>query len=217
MLTANDLLPTIQKIASSYLDELGSNETDQNNYIFEFLSRTLRKLAGIAYQVKDSDKLTLSQDGYVTFKRDGVEIQDLYAPLTLLNPQGYEVTKRTSFSDDKGWWRDGSNSSVHIKGFSSARPLMQGDYTLKYVAYPKKITEATDAVEFPDAGSLGLSYHCAALIMESLPNHKDLATHFYNLSILHLKSITQASIDSMGRSTGGFRPDTATIDAVYKG
>lgn len=209
MLTAGDLLPTIKKLCASYIEEIGANDDDQNVYLFQYMSHALRKLASIAYQCKDSDQLEITTDGYVTFKR-GLNIANMYAPLRILDPFGRDMQKRVSFADTRGWWRESSNTEIHIKGYALAtNPLPGGAHILQYIAYPTPITSMTTVIEFPDAGSMGLCYYAAALIVESLDDSKDLAAHYYSLADSHLEVVVQANIEGRGTSSGGYVPSMA--------
>lgn len=221
MLKASNLVPMIKKLAESFLEEIGDEETVQNSNIFDYMTHALRRLASIAYQEKISDALYLSTDDYAIFQIGGVDITDMYAPLRLLEPvQGNikdrELQKRVSFSDTRGWWRDSANTQIHVKGFALAtNPTPQGSYTLHYLKYPAPIASLESAVEFPDAGSMGLCYFVAALILESRPTAKDLATHYYNLADAHLNVAQQANIDGRGQSSGGYVPSLITVGNVF--
>ncbi|WP_138752761.1 hypothetical protein [Paenibacillus sinopodophylli] len=211
MITADDLLPTIKKLSASFIEEIGGTDTAQNSFIFIYLNNALRKLAKIAYVMKISDPLTVSLDGFVTFKSGTQDISSLYAPLRIINPSGSETAKRTSFVDTKiGWWRESSNTQIHVRG-------MVGDYTLHYLTYPAQVVQTSSAIEFPDAGSMGLAYYTVALIVESLPNSKSLSVHFYTLAQQHLKIATQANIDARGHSSGGFIPSLNDVDMAFGG
>ncbi|AHV96155.1 hypothetical protein [Paenibacillus sabinae] len=207
MVTTGDLLPTIKKLTASFVEEIGSNDTDQNFYLFQYINHALRKLASVAYNQKDSDLLAISGDGYVTFKKSGQDITNMYAPLRILDPNWRDVQKRVSFADTRGWWRESYNTQIHIKGIAlTANPLPSGNYTLQYIAYPAAVSSESSLVEFPDAGTMGLCYYCSALIVESLDNAKDLAAHYYSLADSHLEVATQANIEGRGTSSGGYVP-----------
>jgi hypothetical protein len=218
MLTAANLVPMVRKLVESFLEEIGDEESVQNSYIFDYVTRALRRLAGVAYQEKDSDALYISSDDYAIFQIGGVDITDIYAPLRILDPQGRDTQKRVSFADTRGWWRESTNTRIHIKGFSHVtNPLPAGNYTLQYLKYPSTVSSLSSVIDFPDAGEMGLCYFVAALVMESRPSAKDLSTHYYNLAAQHLKVAEQATIDGRGTSSGGFVPSLARIDAIFGG
>jgi hypothetical protein len=211
MITADDLIPTIKKLTSSFLEEIGGTDSAQNSFIFIYLNNALRKLANIAYTMKISDPMTINADGFITFKSGAQDITNLYAPLRIVDPTGKESAKRVSYVDTKvGWWRESHNTQMHVRGFNGA-------YTLHYIAYPAQVAQTSSVIEFPDAGSMGLAYYTAALIVESLPNSKSLAVHFYTLAQQHLKVAVQANIDARGHSSGGFVPSLNTVDLAFGG
>lgn len=218
MLTAGNLVPMIKKLAESFLEEIGDEESVQDNYIFQYLTHALRRLAHIAYHQKNSDALYVSSDDYAIFQIGGVDITDIYAPLRILDPQGRDTQKRVSFADTRGWWRESTNTNIHLKGFALAtNPMPAGNYILQYLAYPAIVASLESAIQFPDAGSMGLCYFTAALILESRPSAKDLSTHYYNLAQSHLKIAQQANIDGRGTSSGGYVPSLATVDLAFGG
>lgn len=217
MITAGNLLLTIKKISASYLEEIGATDGDQEVYIFEYINNALRKLAKIAYVMKISDAKSLSADGFVTFQQSSQDIANMYAPLRILDPNGREMTRRTSFTDSKGWWRESSNTQISVKGFSLAsQPLASGNYTLHYLAYPATIASSSSVVEFPDAGTMGLCYYTAALIAESFADDgKGIVNHFYAKAKGHLRIAVQANIDGRGHSSGGVVPSLNDIDTAF--
>ncbi|NJJ38542.1 hypothetical protein [Paenibacillus apii] len=208
----------IKQLAASYLEEIGDEEGTQNNYIFQYMTHALRRLAHIAYQQKDSDALYISSDGAAIFQIGGTDISNMYAPLRILDPNGRDMQKRVSYADTRGWWREATNTQIHIKGYALAtNPLPAGNHILQYLAYPAAVSSLLSPVQFPDAGSMGLCYYVAGLILESRPNAKDLVTHYYNLAQGHLKIAVQASIDGRGTSSGGFVPSLNSVDLAFGG
>ncbi|MEK3838650.1 hypothetical protein [Paenibacillus sp. FSL R7-0128] len=218
MIYASDLVSTIKQLAQSYLEEIGDEENVQNAYIFQFMNQALRKLAHIAYQQKNSDALYISSDDYAVFQIGGTDISDIYSPLRILDPNGRDMQKRVSFADTRGWWREATNTPIHIKGFALVtNPLPAGNHILQYLAYPAPVAALTSPVQFPDAGSMGLCYYVAGLILESRPTAKDLVMHYMNLSQTHLKIAVQANIDGRGTSSGGYVPSINTVDVAFGG
>lgn len=218
MLTAANLVPMIKKLAESFLEEIGDEEAVQNSWIFDYLTKSLRRLAGIAYQEKTSDALYISSNDYAIFQIGGVDITDMYAPQRIIGPDGRDAQHRTSFSDNRGWWRNSTNTQIHITGFTLEKnPMPAGDYRLQYLFYPAEVTSLVSAINFPDAGEMGLCYFTAALILESRPSAKDLSTHYYNLANQHLKIAEQANIDGRGVSSNGIVPSLTRVDAIFGG
>lgn len=215
---AEDLIPTIKKLAVSFLEEIGATDKDQDFYIYMYLNNALRKLANIAYIMKESDLISLSADGYATFLSSSQPITNMYAPLRILDPSGRETAKRTSFVDVKGWWRESANTQIHMKGFAlPSQPLAAGNYVMHYLAYPSKIASGNSVIEFPDAGAMGLSYFVAAMIGESfVDGDKSIVDHYYRLADAEISIATQANIDGRGHSSGGFVPSQSTTDSVFR-
>lgn len=210
MTTASDLITPITKYVASYIEELGSTSATQNVLLFSYITLALKKLAHVAYKSRTSSVLSITADGDQTFLIGGAAITDLYSPLRILDSTNKEIVKRTSYSAPTGWYRESYNSSIHTKN-------MTGNHTLMYIAYPADVTATGDTIDFPPAGNMGLIYYVCAMIVESLPNAKDQATHFYTLANMHLKIAVQANIDGRGVSTGGWVPSLNTIDLMFKG
>lgn len=187
--------------------ELGENESIQNTYIFDYMSRALQEMASICYVVKESDPLTVNEDGYVTFKRLGSPIDDLYEPLRIVD-SNREIPKRTAFMATTGWWRDSANSDFHFKG-------LNGTYTLHYKAYPTEITSKDQMLEFPPSGYMVLVYYTCGLIRES-KNFIDESQVMYARAKERMKIIVKANIDGRGVQ-GGSVPSVNDVDLYFKG
>lgn len=214
MIYASDLVPTIKKLAESYLEEIGDEDGVQNSFIFQYLNQGLRRLAHLAYQQKDSDALYISSDDYHIFTIGGSPITNMYAPLRILDPQGRDMQKRVSFADTRGWWREATNTNIHIKGYALAtNPLPAGNHILQYLAYPAPVISLQSAVQFPDSGSMGLCYYVAGLILESRPTAKDLVNHYYGLADGYWDIVILANTMGRGTSSGG--PVPSQNDAKY--
>lgn len=152
---AGELATMIKKLAAMDAEDLGSDDDSQNSYIFYYMNIALMKLAKLANQIKFSDAKTISADGYVTFQQSSTDITNLFEPMMIYNPaaaspSSSEIVKRTSETAPFGWYRDADNLEIHIRGIGSK--YIAGSYQLKYIAYPKKITLTTDAVELPPSG-----------------------------------------------------------------
>jgi hypothetical protein len=216
MLIASDLVPTIKRLAASFLEEIGDETGVQNAAIFEMLTMALRRLAHIAYQEKKSDALYISTDDDAIFQIGGSDISDMYAPLRIIDPNGRDMQKRVSFPDTRGWFKDASNLQINIKGFTyPGNPLPAGDHILHYIHYPSTIASLDSIVQFPDAGAMGLCYYVAGLILESRPTAKDLVSHYMTLSKEHLKIVQKASITGRGTFGSGYVPSMADVDEMF--
>lgn len=157
MFVMSDILGVIRTLAVNELDDLSPDPNEQNDKIIEFTNVVLRKRVRQAYNVDTSDPLTISGDGYQTFLKSGNPITEMYEPLGLYDTQGRQAYRRTTWDSLRGWWREGDNQPIHTKGIT-------GDYTLKYIRYPAKVTSISDPVEFPLAGQWDLIYDVVGLI-----------------------------------------------------
>jgi hypothetical protein len=205
--TAGQLATIIKQVSKMDIAELGENSSIQDTYIFDFMSRALNELASLAFVVRTSDALNITQDGYVTFQIAGSDITDLYEPLRILDSNGNEKGKRYAFTADGGWWRESANTPIHVKG-------MIGSYVLQYKAYPKEITVASDIPEFPASGYMALVYWTCALVKES-KDYFEEAQHMYTLARERLKLVVKANMDARG-TTGGMPPSIYDVDQYFK-
>jgi hypothetical protein len=140
---AGQLASIIEKMSEMDVYDLGE---DPSTYIYYYLNIAMMKLARVAYQVKFSDALAISGDGYKTFQIAGTDISDVFEPMVIYDSNEVEVQKRTAYSAPKGWWRESDNLPIHVRG------LAAGNYTLKYVKYPARVSIASDPIEFPPSG-----------------------------------------------------------------
>lgn len=143
--TVSDLNTQIKKEIKMILAQLGNTTADQNVYIYYYMTEVLWELADKIKKKKTSDALIVAANGYVTFQKDGVDIEDLYSPLRILitDESGSEFTQRPSFSAPNGWLRETQNDQIHIKGV--------GTYVLQYIALPTKITSETQSIDIPQS------------------------------------------------------------------
>lgn len=159
---AGQLSTIIKQMAANDIADLG-NSDGQDNFIFLYLNLALQELARLAFLVTYSDPLAVAGNGWYSFQKDAQSITTtLYEPQIILPyPESGSTTfiKRTSYeAPNAGWWRESQDQGVHIKG------LTTGNYTLKYLRYPKQITLADDIVEFPTSGNATLCKTVVGLI-----------------------------------------------------
>lgn len=169
--TAGQLASMIKQMVTMDLAEIGESTSQQNSFIFDAMSRALKELAGISDNRKESDRLNITSDGYVTFQQDSSDVTDLYQPLMILDVRGAEVRKRTRFTQPMGWFRESHTSPIHVKGLT-------GDYTLHYIAYPAEITSESDVPEFPPAGYMALCFWTCGVIKESKNFYEEAAVMY---------------------------------------
>lgn len=207
MTTADDVIFLVKKIAASDIKELGS-DTTQNTYLLKYITRALKELAHIAYRDKVSDVLNITTDGYQTFLTGASPITDMYSPLRILDPNGRDTVKRTSYAAPTGWWRESGSSQIHTKGFS-------GNYTLHYIAYPADVTAVGNEVQFPDSGIMGLVFWTCGIVKESANGYEE-ANQMYQRAKERLRLSIAANDYGRGKSSGGWVPSLNDVDIIFK-
>lgn len=203
--TVGELNSQIKKEAKMDIAQLG-NPSDQNTFIWYYMTGALWKYAGILYKKKTSDPLVVAADGYVTFKYQTVDIDDMYAPIRILvgSESGKALLKRSSFDSSTGWIKESANDLIHIKG--------AGTYVLQYHAYPAKITADTQALDIPSAAYDLIKFETIGRIKESL-NDTDGAALAFNSAKTLIPVVIKANLDSSMATTGGIIPSLS--DSQY--
>lgn len=194
--TVGEITSMIKMLIKMDLAEIGENESTQNQYIWYYMTLAMWRYASLAFIVRESDPLVVTVDGYVTFKRATVDIDDLYEQLRVLNASGTEVNKRTSYASPIGWWRESINTQIHIKG--------AGTYTMQYKAYPAKVTSAAQVLEWPATSYDLLMHQTCGMILESKEYYEE-SNHHYAIVDKLIPVIIKANIDARG-VTGGMPP-----------
>lgn len=196
--SVGELTSQIKKMGRMNLAHLG-NDNDQNTYIWYYMTLAMWKFVSLAFVVRTSDPLTVSSDGYVTFKHSDSDIEDLYEQLRILTPteEGRTVKRRTSFDGSDGWYRESANSRIHIKG--------SGTYVMQYKAYPAKASTATQILEWPATSYDLLQYETIGKIKESL-NDLEGAAQAYSIADKLIQILIKANADAIG-TTGGRPPN----------
>jgi hypothetical protein len=206
--SVGELTSMIKKEARMNLALLGNTESDQNTYIWYYMTLAMWKYVSLAFVVRTSDALVVSADGFVTFKRSAVNIEDLYEQLRILTPDeatGTELTKRTSFAAGRGWWRESANSQIHIKG--------SGTYVMQYKAYPAKAAIADQILEWPATSYDLLMFETIGKIKESKDDAAG-ATAAYAVADKLIPILVKANADAQG-TTGG-RPPSMNEVSFYR-
>lgn len=207
MSTAGDVITLVQQMCANDIQEIGEG-TAQQTYLITVINRATKELAHLAYRTKISDVLNITTDGYQSFLTGAVAITDLYSPLRILDPNGTETVKRTSYSAPKGWWRESDAAQIHTKS-------MTGNHTLHYVSYPKAAADTNSALDFPEAGFMGLAFWCCGIVKESR-NAYDESNAMYSRAKERLKVLVLANIAARGTSSGGYVPSTNDVDSSFK-
>jgi hypothetical protein len=199
----SDLNAMIKKESKMNIAQLGNTNTDQNTYIFYYMSQALWKYADIIYRKKISDPLVVVTNGYVTFKVDAVDIADLYAPIKILvSPEvsGTTLIHRSSFDAPTGWFKESFNDQIHIKG--------AGTYILHYRALHAKITGDGQTLDIPQAAYRLIQYETLASIFHSL-NDIESFNAMRAIAIAEVPILIQANMASSAATTGGVVPSQA--------
>lgn len=192
--TVGEITSMIKKNSRMDLAVLGSNDVEQDTYIQYYMTLALWKYAGLVWYKRTSDSLIVTANGPVTFQLGGVDIDDMYAQMYILDATGSKVTKRTTYEDPtRGWYREGFNDPIDIRG--------AGTYRLVYRAYHPKITSANDELMWPQTSYDLLMYETIGKIKQSKNDDAGAAAAF---AIAHkeVSILAKANSDSYG-STGG--------------
>lgn len=161
---ASELFTIISSICQNEMQDLSTDPAGQKTAVYNLMNICLWKQPRVVYWSQYSDVLNLSADGYVTFKFASQDVTDLFEPQIIFKPDGSPLLKRSSDDAPIGWWRESQNLPIHIRGFSSYAPLAVGNFTLKYLKYPKQITIDSDAVEIAPSGYYQLIFDVCRLI-----------------------------------------------------
>jgi hypothetical protein len=196
--SAGELASQTKKMGKLNLAHLGNSASEQNTYIYYYMTMSMWKYAALNFRKRVSDPLTVASDGYVTFLTGGNAIEDLYEQLRILTPDesGTEVQKRTAFAAPKGWWRESANDPIHMKG--------AGTYVMQYKAYTDKITADSQIPQWPASCYDLLIYETIGKIKESL-NDLEGALAAYAVADKLIPLLVKANTDARG-TTGGQPP-----------
>lgn len=193
---AGQLASYIIKMSEMDVADLGATESAQKGYIYPYLNMAMWELARLAYNVKFSDPLNISSNGYKTFQLNSADITDMYEPMVIYNSSDVQQQKRTAYDAPTGWWKESNNLEIHVKG------LTPGSYTLKYIKYPNPVTLDSDVVEFPPSGYLTLAKKVISLIKYS-KNSYGGSEFMENQASKSMGLAAQGSISSKGTGTTG--------------
>lgn len=200
---AGQLSSIIKQICQNDILDLG-NDTAQDSFIFLYLNLALTELARLAFLVTYSDPLAVTTAGWYDFQKSSASITTtLYEPQAIFPyPESGSTSfiKRTAYEAPTGWWRESQDQGVHLKG------LTAGNYTLKYLRYPKQITLAADIVEFPSSGNATLCKTVAGMIKLSKNSYAGQqaldASAKQSMSVAAQGSISAKGTGSTGQPLG---------------
>jgi hypothetical protein len=198
---AGQLFTIISSICQNEMQDLATDIQGQKDAVYRLMNVSLWKLPRVVYWSQYSDPLTLSADGYLTFKYQTTDIADLFEPQMILKPNGQELMKRNFDTGPIGWWRDSQNSQIHIRGFSAVPPLVAGNYQLKYLKYPKQVTIDGDEVQIAPSGYQELIFDVCKLIKLSRNSYQG-AEFMGQHANQSLSAAVQGSISGRGTTIG---------------
>lgn len=192
----------IIKLAEMDIPDLGADSTTQNSYIYQFMNIAMMKLAKVAFIVTYSDVLAISANGQYIFKKNTAPIVDMFEPQTILSSTDTPLLHRNSYEASTGWWRDSQNQEIHLRGVTA------GNYTLKYLKYPARVTLDTDTVEFPPSGYDALIKEVLSLIKYT-KNSYGGADFMDAKAKVALGEAVQGAISARGTGSTGQPPGAA--------
>jgi hypothetical protein len=202
--TLGELAAIIKMRNAMDIEDLGS-EANQLTFIAYYVNISMWELAKLADWSVESDAMTLSADGNVTFTASGIAITDMYEPKRIMYTVGgveRSLRKRSSDEDTVGWWRESQNSPIHIKGFSASPALPSTGYKLKYLKYPKKVSIESDEIQFPPQGYETLINMVSAKIKEAKNSLQD-AEYLNGKAKTGYNNVAQAGISARGTGSTG--------------
>jgi hypothetical protein len=206
--SVGELTSMIKKESKMNLAQLGNTATDQNTYIWYYMTLAMWKYVALAFVNRTSDVLVVAVNGYVTFQRNAADIDDLYEQLRILTPNevtGVLFPKRTSFDAPNGWWRESANSQIHIKG--------AGTYVMQYKGYPAKATTDGQFLEWPSSSYDLLMFETIGKIKESI-NDLEGAAAAYAIADKLIPILVKANTDAVGSTNG--RPLSQSEAQYYR-
>ena len=194
MYKVKDITEIIKKNARMDLALLGANESDQNRYIWHYMTMALWKYAGLVFYKRTSDPLVVTENGPVTFQIEGADITDMYAPMYILDANGRKFNRRTSYDDTaNGWYREGINDPFDIRG--------AGTYRLVYRAYHPPITSEDQELYWPPTSYHLLIYETIGKIKQSKNDDAGAAAAFA-IADKEIPILVKTNVDAFG-TTGG--------------
>jgi hypothetical protein len=207
---AGQILTVIRTVNKMDIDYLGPDESSQNQMLIQFMNVALWKLARLCFNTEVSDTLTISGDGPVTFQKGQAAIANMFEPLRIVDVStGSEMPKRPAFTSARGWYCEGPNQPIDIRGFT-------GDFQLHYIRYPRQVTQASDPVDCPETGYQALIAEISAMV-------KDVKNFYDESAAMEAKAkagysvIEQAAQSARGPSSGGLPPSFRDVDRARGG
>lgn len=208
---AGQIITVVRTINRMDISYLGSDETAQNQTLFQFMNVSLWKLARLCYNTETSDTISITTNGPVTFTNGNTVITNMFEPLRLLQVVSgteTEVPRRNSDTAPLGWYRESPNQSIDARG-------LNGSYKLKYIRYPRQVTQNSDPVDCPESGYQTLINEISAMV-KSVKNYYEESSAMAANAKSGYTGLVQAAISGRGPSTGG-QPPSMQDATVAKG
>jgi hypothetical protein len=199
---AGQILTVVRTVNKMDIDYLGSDTVTQNQMLFQFMNVALWNLVRLCYNTETSDVVTVTADGHVQFTKGNTAISNLYEPLRMLkitNGVESEVPKRYSDTAPVGWYCEGPNQPIDLRGVT-------GEVKLKYIRYPRQVTQESDPVEIPESGYKALIMEISSLV-KSVKNFYEEANAMAANAKAGYPVIAQAAMSARGPSAVGHPPD----------
>lgn len=191
---------------------MGPDESTQDQALLQFMNVALWNLARLCYNTESSDDIVISADGNVSFTMGNTPITNMYEPLRLLKVDGsseIEVQRRYSDTAPIGWYCESPNKPIHLRGVT-------GTLRLKYIRYPRQVTQASDPVDVSEAGYKPLIMEISSLI-KSAKNFYQESEAMGAVAKSGYAGITQAAISGRGPSSGGQPPSYDDVKKAQGG
>ncbi|QHT61696.1 hypothetical protein GXP70_18095 [Paenibacillus lycopersici] len=204
---AGQILSVVRTVNKMDIDYLGSDSTSQNQTLLQFMNVALWNLARLCYNAETSDTIAISADGNASFTRGNAAITNMFEPLRLIkvNVDGSEEEAPQRYLDTSavGWYCEGPNQPIHIRGLS-------GSFKLKYLRYPRIVTQESDPVDMPESGYKPLIMEISALV-KNVKNFYEEANAMEGAARSGYAEIVQAAISARGAAPGGSPPSFADV------
>jgi len=197
---------TINKMDMSYL---GPDEGSQDQTLIQFMNIALWDMARLCYNTEASDVMNVTADGVVDFTRGNIPITNMFEPLRLLNIGGgneMEVPKRYSDTAPTGWYCESPNQPIDLKG-------IRGQVKLKYIRYPRQVTQIGDPVDCPESGYDALINKISAQV-KSVKNFYEESAAMEAKAKDGYPNVAQAAISARGQSSAGAPPSFGDVTTV---
>lgn len=204
---AGQILMVVRDINKMDMNYLGPDDEAQGQALIRFMNVALWNMARLCYNTETSDTINITDDGIVNFTRGNAPITNMYEPLRLLR-NGVEVPKRYSETSSRGWYCEGPNRPIHLRGFT-------GEVKMEYIRYPRQVTQDSDPVDCPESGY-------DALINKISEQVKAVKNFYEESAAMNAKAkegypnVAQAAISARGQA-GGSPPSLSDVTTVRGG